>query len=210
MVERQRDRVHLLRRGRELGAERPVPRDKENLDMVDQAVLLVLFYEAVADVAEAKPALHRLFGHAHLLALVLWRDAHHVALGKDVVLHELHAAYGAEGLLVVAAYVVHMQQHDAAEWAVALYRPDVRPHERHAVLRHKRAVGRHAGEVPRRVVGAAELIRRVPPEHKLVSAEVAPSGAGLVRPALRPGGGEPAQNISYCGIVELHIRTARP
>ena len=210
VVEGQGDCVHLLGRGGEVLAQGLVPGDEDDAHMVDELVLLILLDKAVPDIPEAYASLERLLADAHLLAPVFGRDAHHVALREHMVLHELHIPYSSEGLLVVAAYRVDVQQDYARKGRVGAYLAEVRPDEQNLVLGNKGSVGGDAGAVGGGQVAAAELKRRVAREHELVLAVVGPGAAGFVWPRLGGQGAYALGYLAYRAVVELHVRTGCP
>ena len=166
--------------------------------------------KTVADIAETDAALDGLLAHTHLFAAVLGRDAHHIALGEDVVLHELHVPDGAEGLLVVAADGVDVQQHYARERGVGADILQVLAQQDDAVLGHQGGVRRDAGAVARGQVAPAQLIGGVAREHQLVGAVVRPGPLRLVAPAPGAAAVYALFYLADCAVVELHIRTGRP
>lgn len=185
VIERERYLVHLLGRIRKLLAQLPVTGHEDHADVVYELVFLVLLDEAVAYRAETDAALYRLLRYAHLFPLILRRYAHHIAFRINMVFHKLHVPYRPERLLIVAADVVHMQQHQSRKGSIRTDGAQIGADQYYLVLRHKAGVRRDAGAVRGRIAAAAQLEGRVPRQHQLVLAQILPRAPGLVCPALR-------------------------
>ena len=112
-----------------------------------------------------------------------------------MVFSELHVPYRTEGLLVVAADVVDVQQHYPRKGGVRPDGAEVGADEHYPVLRHQRGVRRHAGAVRGGIAAAAQLERRVARQHQLVLAQITPRARGLIGPGLRAQAAEPLAQL---------------
>ena len=161
--------------------------DEDQLDGGDVGVGVVLLDVVRADALEADALLDGLLADANLLAVALGRDAHHVALGEDVILHELHVLDGVEGLLLVLGDLLDAEEGDAGEGGVGLEILEVGAVEEDLVAGDEGLVVRDAGEVDGALAAAAELEGGVLHEDELARAEILPRVALVVGPLLLRG-----------------------
>ena len=196
--------LDLLGRGVQ-GLEIDVLGDEDHAHVGDVRVFLILLDEVAADLVKRDALLDGLLAHADLLTAALGRDAHHVAVREDVILHKLDVADGGIGrVLLLDIDVLDAEDDDARKGHVALDLLHVRTVEQHLVARDKRGIGRDAGEVHGLVRTAAELIRRVAQQHQLALAVVLPRVALLIGPLLRRRA-EQVGRFADKAIVKFHI-----
>ena len=102
------DIVHLLCCLRQV-CNGGITGQKDHLHALDVRISVVGADVARADAAEADAAAQRIAADAHLLTVALAGNAYHIALGKDVVLNELHIADGLKRCLVILSEdLVHL------------------------------------------------------------------------------------------------------
>ena len=187
------------------GLEVDILRDEDHAHVRDVRVFLILLDEVAADLVERNALLDGLLAHADLLAAALGRDAHHVPVREDVVLHELDVADGSVGrVLILDVDVLNAEDHEAGKRHVALDLLHIRAVEQHLVRRDQAAVGRDAGEVHGVVRAAAEFIRGVAQQHEFALAVVLPRIALFVGPLLRRCA-EQIGRFANKAVVQFHI-----
>ena len=187
------------------GLEVDVLRDEDHAHIRDVRVFLILPDKVAADLVKRDALLDGLLAHADLLAAALGRDAHHVSVREDMVLHELDVADGGVSrVFVLDVDVLDAEYHEAGKWHVALDFLHIRAVEQHLVRRDETAVGRDAGEVHGVVRAAAELIRSVAQEHELALAVIFPRIALFIGPLLRRRA-EQVGRFPNKAVVQFHI-----
>ena len=83
-------------------------RHKDELDLFDLRIFLILLNIVAADALKRDAALDSLLADTHLLPLALRRDAEHIALREHMVFDKFHGADGLIHLVVRVADIVEM------------------------------------------------------------------------------------------------------
>ena len=118
------------------GLEVDILRDEDHAHIRDVRVFLILLDEVAANLVKRDALLDGLLAHADLLTAALGRDAHHVAVREDVILHKLDVADGGIGrVLLLDVDVLDAEDDDARKRHVALDLLHIRAIEQHLVRR---------------------------------------------------------------------------
>lgn len=158
--------------------------DENQLYRQHIGIALVAADKGIAHRAEADPLPDGLLADANLLSMGFRRGAHHVSSGEHMILHEVDALNGAEGLLgivlVIALNVGHLNQGNAGVGGVLPQVAQIPSVNQNFIPGNQSGIRGDAGKADGALSAAAQLKGGIPQHYQLEILGFRPDIAGII------------------------------